>query len=190
MTMKMVKYAILLIVFSKCAAQQQQLSCYGTQLGALKKTLLYKDAKRQALDSLHSWINNGIMASGIPPLRNGFDWKIDDAVFFNENKTRVIFLILERDTVFKAKSDYLQFYFGIRTKQRWQFYFKSLLTIYIPRKLNDEYRAQSFEELSRTGIEQVLKEYYKRGTCNIDGKFFDYDIKNLQEKHESFLIEK
>ncbi len=130
------------------------------------------------------------MASGIPPLRNGFEWKIDDAVFLNSNKTRVIFLILEKDTVFNAKSDYLQFYFGIRTKNNWQFYFKSLPTMYIPKKLNGEYGAHSFEELSAIGIEQVLKEYYKRGTCKINDKFFDYDIRNLQEKHKNFLIDK
>lgn len=188
--MKIFKYALLLIVFSRCAAQQQQLGCYETQLAALKQTLLYTDVKSQALDSLHSWINNGIMASGIPPLRNGFEWKIDDAIFFNSNKTKVIFLILEKDTVSNAKSDYLQFYFGVRIKQHWQFYFKSLLTMYIPRKQNEEYKAHSFEELSATGIKQVLQEYYKRGTCNIDDKFFDYDLKNLQEKHENFLIDK
>ena len=176
--------------FTSCFSQNHKANCYANQLDSLKSTVVYADVKSKALDSLQSWIKSGIMASGIPPLRDGIEWKMDDAIFFNEKRTRVIFLILERDTVSSSKSDYVRFYFGVQTKQNWQFYFKSLPLMYIPRKPNDENRAQGFEELSAIGIEQVLKEYYKPASCTINESFFDYDIKNLREKHESFLNEK
>src|SRR5258706_11786579 len=156
--MKIYSCIPIMFFFTSCYSQQHEANCYANQLDSLKRTVIYTDVKNKALDTLHSWISSGIMASGIPPLRNGFEWKIDDAIFFNKNRTRVILLIIEKDTVFNSKSDYIQFYFGIRTKQDWRFYFKSLLAMYIPRKINAENIPHSFEELSVIGTEQVLKE--------------------------------
>ena len=78
-------------------------NCYFDQLNSLKGTAIYSDVKSQALDSLQSWVNSKIIASGIPPLRKRIEWRIDDAVFFNSKKTRVIFMILERDTALIQK---------------------------------------------------------------------------------------
>lgn len=188
--MKIYIYALTIFFFTSCYSQQHKTNCYNSQLDSLKNTVLYNNVKTRALDSLNSWINVGIMASGIPPLRDRLEWKIDDAIFFNKKRTRVIVMILERDTSINSKADYIAFYFGIQINQNWQFYFKSLPLLYMPRKLNYENTTQSFEELSSRGIEQVLKEYFKPGTCTINENFFDYDIENLQEKHESFLNEK
>ena len=187
--MKVFRYCLIVLFFASCSAQNK-IECYKTQLDSLKATAIYNEVKSKSFDSLQSWINNGITASGIPPLRNRVTWKIDDAIFFNQEKTRVIFMILERDTVLGAKADYINFFIGIKAKQDWHFYFKSLPSMYIARKSDNESTPHSFEELSDIGIEQVLKEYYKRGTCIIQDSFFDYNIKDLQEKHEEFLNEK
>ncbi len=187
--MKVFIYSFVTFFFASCSAQHRD-NCYSAQLDSLKATAIYNEVNNKALDSLKSWINSGITASGIPPMRNGFEWKIDEAIFFNQKKTRVLFLILAKDTVFNSKSDYIHIYLGIKKKQDWQFYYKSLPTLYIARKADAESTPHSFEELSAIGVEQVLKEYYKPGTCIIKESFFDYDIKVLQEKHESFLNEK
>lgn len=186
--MKVFIYSFVIFFFASCSAQHKK-DCYNTQLDSLKATAIYGEVKNKALDSLQSWVNSGIMASGIPRLRNRLKWRIDDAIFFNQKKDRVIFMILESDTVLGSKADYIHFYLGIKKKQDWQFYFKSLPLMYIARKTENE-NAHNFEELSAIGVEQVLKEYYKSGTRIIKDSFFDYDIKDLQEKHESFLNEK
>jgi hypothetical protein len=187
--MKVFRYSFIIFIFTSCSAQHKK-DCYNTQLDSLKAKAIYGEVKSKALDSLQSWINSGITASGIPPLRNRLKWKIDDAIFFNQKQTRVIFMILERDTVLGSKADYIDFFIGLKAKQDWCFYFKSVPSMYIARKLDNESTPHSFEELSAIGVEQVLKEYYKSGTCIIKDSFFDYDIKELQEQHKKFLNEK
>jgi hypothetical protein len=182
-------YSIFVFFFAGCSAQNSK-NCYYSLLDSLKTTAIYLEVKNKAYDSLHSWIDEGIMSSGIPPLRTRVKWKIDDAVFFNQSKNRVIFMILERDTVSDSKGDYINFFIGVKTKQDWQFYFKSLPSMYIARKADNENKVHSFEELSAIGVEQALKEYYEPGTCVIKDSFFDYDISDLQKQHKRFLDEK
>lgn len=178
---------MLLIVFSRCAAQPQQLSCFKTQLDSLKKTSLYNEVKSQALDSLNSWVNSKIMAIGIPPLRKDVEWKLDDVIFFNKEGTKAMVLILEKETASNSKLDAVKYILGNLEKNNWQFYFKTLPVLYIPRP---EGTALDFTSISAFGVKKVLKDYFNGSTCNINDHFLEeWDINMLKGMHKEFLNE-
>jgi hypothetical protein len=172
-----------------CKSGNEQLQHFNAELKNLEKTEKYKVVKKLANDTLQKWINSDITSTGIPPLRTFIKWKLDDAIFFNEDKNRCIILILERDTTPYAKLDAVKLLLADYNLNHWNFYFQSLPALFYQRN-ESKANGYNFDELSALVRKDILKEYYKRNSCKIDSDFFDYDINILKSMQKGFLSEK
>ncbi len=153
---------------------------------------------RQFEDTLKNWININI--ESVQVLKS-LKWCIDKAVFFDEQKHKAIILILEKDTsqylekrfdydeLELTSFDYIKLIYANKTKDSWDFYYKSLPLLVIPR--NRISTPNTFNELSTFGRIEILTKYYKNNSCIYNPMFFNqWDIENLKIKHTSFLSDK
>ncbi len=151
---------LILISFS-CKSEDDKLRHYNKQLTKLQKTEKYIIVRKLALDTLQNWINSGITATGIIPLKTFVKWKIDDALFFNSSQNKCVLLILETDQTVNAKLDFVKILLAVYEGSKWNFYFKSLPTIFFQRDFSSG-KGFDYESLSVLSRKAVLREYYKK----------------------------
>lgn len=194
---------VFLMFFSNCQGQEEQLDCLDATMQNEELKPIFLDLRKGLEDTLKDWIYNKKYER--VQIFKSVKWQIDEAVFISPQKDKALLLVLEQDTAkfisdsepslmrkisAKLKStrfDYVHMLFANKEIDGWHFYYQSLPMMVLPREkqINNIPVPLSFKELSLIGRRNVLKEYYRRGTCEYNEVFFSrWDIKNLKEKHK------
>ena len=198
--MKKSFYLIILqaMIFTGCSGQQEQLNCFNNYVKTNEKDPLFGDLKNGLTDTLNVWINKRIKKTKI---FQQLIWHVDEAIFISPEKDKAIMLILEQDTAkyiskdlepdrsIRTSFDYVELIYANKEIDGWHYYYQSMPSMVIPRPSNNKENPISFENLSEIGRNNVLKDYYEKGTCKYNTNFFDrWNILNLKEKHHRFII--
>ena len=73
--------------------RQTKMNCHADKLKEIKELSLYKEVMNQFVDTFKI-MKNDKRYFGAPP---GFDNKVDEAIFFNKNKTECLLIVLQRN---------------------------------------------------------------------------------------------
>ena len=194
----------LLIVFilslNSCKSQKDQHDCINATIENKELIPLFTEIRDGLKDTLKNWIY-------VEKYENvqGFlndNWKIDEAVFINSKKDNAILLVLEQDTtkyisvpsddgvsekIIPTTLDYIKLIYANKEVGYWHYYYQTL-PLYTARReeiVNGLSIPVTFEKLSFIGRRNVLYDYYKKGTCNVNDKFFKrWDVDKLKKYHE------
>jgi hypothetical protein len=189
------------LFFTSCKTKNEQLDCFNHSMKDIKLKPLLNDLQKGLNDTLNDWIFSKKYIN--VQILTRVSWKVDESIFLNPKKDKAILLLLEQDTakytcipsdsfgipeIIKPTSyDDIALIFANKENDGWHYYYQSMELWIIPRekKVNGTPVPLTFEELSLTGRRNVLMNYYKRGTCIYNEKFFDnWDITNLKEQHK------
>lgn len=188
------------MLFTSCKGQNEQLYCLNLSLQKDELKTLINELKNGLNDTLNNWIYVKEYKN-VQVFKKLF-WKIDEAVFFSPKKDKAILLILQQDTakyttepvgdgspekVVPTFLDYVELIYANKEHGTWHYYYQSMELFVVPRIDEDKenFTPTTFEVLSLIGKQNVLKGYYKSGTCKYNDKFFEnWDIKNLKEQHK------
>jgi len=167
--------------------KQAYLNCFATYHDSISKLAIYKEVKQKFTDSLNSWI-----ALSLAPKGNfeGDIWKVEDAIFFNGDKTKCILLIsvLAIDSV--KKYDMVKINVGEIINGNWHFYYKSYPAEYYFRdnNYNKPYTAQ---QIINNSIYNICSDgFIILESCKVNGKYVESEIwfmDWMREQHKVFL---
>lgn len=173
------------------------MQCYLESLNEIQQKPVYNTVRNALQDTLDAWMSRKL--NGIRSLKHS-EWKIDEAVFFNNECDKAILLVLNRDTQkivnFRTKEnpelraptqDNIETVFAYIENGNWQFYTYTMPTIVVIREQYGKKDPMTFEELSKIGRKEVLQSYYKHYSCKINPESFKMDKSVLDETHAKFL---
>ena len=174
------------LTFYSCISPAGQQQCLNNYLSEIKNSPDYNKIRSAAKDSVTYWATLNIENFyGI----NSTKWEIDSAVFFNEDKSKALLLLLEIDTVSTAKLDYINLIAAEKKGADWHFYTEGMHLIYLDRERNKNGRPFTFKELSERGRYQLIRGgYYEKRSCNVNYDYInDWFNEPLSDYHRHFL---
>lgn len=177
---------LLLICLGSCRKAKDNLNVYNEQLPFLKETKVYKDVQERAHEELKKWLSIGLKEVRV---LDDCNWKVDDAVFFNNLKNKCYLLLLLQDKAADAELDYVYVMYGALEHNKWTIYFVSLPSMVFPRNRfsKDKYKPIPLPILSQYAREEVLRDYYKAGGTINDAFIESNYTSDLKKRHQEFL---
>ena len=170
----------------------QQLKCFNEYIEEIKKEKEYTIVKQGLTDTLNAWIERGLYEVQYFKV-NKPKWKIDDAVFFNKDKTKCLLLILIQDGDIQSNEDYIKIIGAEKINEKWQYYYVSYVD-YIYLRENNNYQVHSFEYLSSNVVQDLIDDGYVKN--KITGCYINYEYIDgsdlwfadwRREMHQQFL---
>ncbi|MBB6502143.1 hypothetical protein [Pedobacter cryoconitis] len=186
------KYLLVLISITGlagCLNPDQKRALYNAQLDVFKKTDVYHQVQLSTQHSLRTWISSDLQ--GVQKLRKS-NWKVDDAVFFNQKRDKCYLLLLIQHKDLKASQDEVDILYGTLENEQWTIYFSALPPYLFSRKSadGDNYEPVSLQTLSLLARDKILKNYYKRHRRINDAYVNSAYNDRLKKEQENFLHKK
>ena len=145
--------------------------CYADSLKNLQNEPVYNEVMSQFADTFK------IMKSdkryfGAPP---GFDNKIDEAIFFNKNKTECLLIVLQK-SIYDLVFGQARMIRGTLQGKKWVF--KPSTEYIFEKSYYKFYPENSFESISKLARYNVLTDgKVKKGGCEIDEHYWFVHLK-------------
>ena len=177
---------VLTVLIYGCKSAEEQQLCLQDYINEVKGTPEYVAVRSAAKDTVSNWISLDVKFFG--HLDADTKWKIDSAVFFNEDKSKALLLLLKVYTKPDSKMDFVEMLVAEKKEDNWHFYSQGFPSIAFPRNLNSN-QPYTFEKLSEISREElILGGYYTWRTCNINYDYVnDWFKEPLAEYHQDFL---
>lgn len=188
------RYILVLILLTflsiGCKSIKGQEECFEAYLNEVKKAPEYTLIRSAAQDTVSGWIRKDLKFFG--HMDTTTNWQLDSAVFFNEDQSKALLLLLEVDKRPDAKLENVQMLAAELLDGTWHFYARSMPVIYFDRQENPNGRAHTHLELSGISRRELLRGgFYKKGTCNIDYNYVnDWFSDPLREFHRKYYWQK
>jgi hypothetical protein len=146
--------------------RQVKLNCYADTLKNMQNESLYKEVMSQFVDTFKI-MKNDKRYFGVPEVVSN---KIDEAIFFNKNKTECLLIALQR-----SSSDFMfataRIIQGTLQGEKWVF--EASMTFSYSKDFINLYPENSFENISKLARYSVLKAgNTKKGGCEIDDNYW------------------
>ncbi|WP_158799334.1 hypothetical protein [Pedobacter sp. L105] len=178
---------IIVYIFSTgCEHKKNKEVMFEEQLKQLRGNKTYQDVLVTANKSLNKWLADGLEDVLV---LNDYNWKVDDAVFFNSKKNRCYLLLIIQDKDLNATLDYIYVMYGALEHGKWTIYFEGLPGLVFPR---DRYSKNKnapipLDTLSKAGREEALRGYYNNNGSINDEYIEKAYTEELRRRHEKFL---
>ncbi len=132
----------------------------------------YWNIYNQANDTLQCWIKNGLR--GARPIWES-SWEIDSVIFFNTQKNKLRFFILDKCIADDCRLDAIGYYNGVKINQQWYFFDGPAMVL--PRKYYQDSinTPLDFEKMKQIATHDIYSNYLikkKNGGYEIDEDFF------------------
>lgn len=169
-----------------CKSAEEQQLCLKDYINEVKGTPEYISVRSAAKDTVSSWISKDVKFFG--HLDTDTMWKIDNAIFFNEDRSKALLLLLKVYTKSNPKMDFVEMLAAEKRDESWHFYSQGFPSIALPRKLNSN-QPHTFEKLSEISREELIRGgYFKWRTCSANYDYVnDWFKEPLAEFHQEFL---
>ncbi|MFC5272315.1 hypothetical protein ACFPIB_16995 [Adhaeribacter terreus] len=156
----------------------------------VKETPEYNSVRSAAKDTVSNWISRDVKFFG--HLDTDAMWKIDSAVFFNEDRSKALLLLLEIDKKSEVVFDYVKVLAAEYKEGNWQIYSQGFPTIGFDRSLNPATsvrRQYTYKQLSEISREELINGgYFDWRSCSINYDYVnDWFKEPLAEYHQEFL---
>ena len=171
----------------RAKSDTERLDCLDKYISSISKREVYYEVRKGVLDSIENWRNRKLQVKCCDPKNT----VLDSAVFFNEDFTRCIFLIVDSlDPENENTWNAVQTLGGEKFGKKWHYYHVSFTTLAYSLKANG-YKNFSFEYLSKDArLDIIDRGFFKPGTCEIDWDFVDSEewiADWVRKKHQQFL---
>ncbi|WP_299700774.1 hypothetical protein [uncultured Pontibacter sp.] len=177
---------ILTSLLFSCKGPEAQQNCLKENINALKDTAEYNSIRSAAKDTVTDWIDKNVQFYG--HLDRESKWQIDSAVFFNEDNSRALLLLLEVYTTPDSKMDFVNMLAAEKKNGSWYFYTQGFPSIAFDRS-NNKNQPYTFNQLSMVSREELmLGGYYKWKSCNVNYDYVnDWFNEPLEKYHQEYL---
>jgi hypothetical protein len=149
-----------------------------------------------AIDSIDNWIDNEI--GNFTYWKSLINYQLDSVLCVNEQRDKIFFSILLPYIDKAGTSDQIEYFYGVKIKDRW--YFFEGPTLVLPREYYQEdiHSPLSFEKLKQIATFNIYRRYLqknKQGEWKINEQFFttfnkdayNYPFSTQEEWEESWL---
>jgi hypothetical protein len=143
-------------------------------LDGIRKTKDYAEVRSKLKDSMDSWIHRQLYELLFYPKVN---WKIDDAVFFDKDRSKALLLILAQVKDSTWPEDYVKVVGAEKLAGHWEFYYASYVVNIFRRSANGG-QPFSFPDLARLCRKEIIEDGFVKCVigCKIDYDYIDSDI--------------
>ena len=175
---------ISVLIFLICSGCTNfDLRCFEKEQEKIRDEEVYNKIRNAFQDTLKNWVNRELQ-----PKRNLADkiYKLDDALICDNNRTKCIFFILQRDTISKIR--YSTKFIGceINADNSWDFYYRPYPTTYYSYLTeNDDPFNYMSKETHVSLISDGLIKNCKINDGYLTGETWFSD--DRKKEHESFL---
>lgn len=151
--------------------RQVKIDCYTDNLKNMQNELLYKEVMSQFVDTFKI-MKNDKRYFGVPEVVNN---KIDEAIFFNRNKTECLLIVLQKN-IYDLVFGNARIVSGTLQEGKW--IFKPSMEYIFEKSYYKLYPENSFENISKLARYNVLTdgEVQKEG-CEIDEHYWFVHLK-------------
>ena len=160
----------------------------------------YWKVYNSAVDSIESWIDNGI--GNFSYWRSLINYQLDSVLCVNREQNKVIMSILLPYIGEQGTAEQIEYFYGVKINNQWYFYGGP--TLVLPREFyqEDVHTPLSFAKLQQIATAHIYRGYLKqgkKGQWEINERFFDQiipskrtlEIYNLKDEEEyvKFMVE-
>lgn len=154
-----------------CKSEEEQQQCLRQTVNDLKRTPAYVSVRAAAEEKVRHWVATD--ADILGGAQNTTEWRIDSMVFFNEDRSRALLLLLQKDLSSKAEADFIKVLQAENLEGEWQFDNWFAPKVAVPKGASSS-SIDEFEQLSeRARSEFIEGGYYGRFTCHTNYDFVD-----------------
>jgi len=151
--------------------RQAKMNCYADKLKEIKALSLYKEVMNQFVDTF-KLMKNDKRYFGVPEVVTN---KIDEAIFFKENKTECLLIVLKRN-IYDLIFGNARIVRGTLQGEKWVF--KPSIEYFFEKSYFNLYPENSFENISKLARYDVLTDgEVKKNGCEIDENYWFAHLK-------------
>jgi len=169
-----------------CKSTDTQEKCFDAYVTRISTDPEFNLIRSAAMDTTIQWGRKNLRAF------SGFNhqlWQMDSAVYFNEDKSKALLLLLQVDKRANVRFDNVKMIAAEKINDDWNFYAQSMPTIGFDRTLNSDTKPYTFEKLSEASRKEIINGgFFKNGSCSINYDYINDWFKiPLAEYHHEFL---
>jgi len=159
-----------------CTSNEQVLrhaknECYADSLKNLQNEPVYNEVMSQFVDTFKIMKSDKRYFGASP----GFDNKVDEAIFFNKNKTECLLVVLQK-SIYDLVFGQARMIRGVLQGKKWVF--KTSTEYIFEKSYYKFYPENSFESISKLARYNVLTDgKVKKGGCEIDEHYWFVHLK-------------